>query len=67
MLETVEVNDENKNVIINDELMKAQKDDKNISPVYKVVETGIKLKSKELKEMNRESKILMRQLNNLSI
>ena len=47
--------------------MKAQKDDKNISPVYKVVETGIKLKSKELKEMNRESKILMRQLNNLSI
>ena len=67
-IESVEVNDEgNLEKIQKEELRTAQKEDKVISPVYKMIENGTKLRVYEKKAMNKMSLILLKQANKLSI
>ena len=68
MVESVEVKCDGKlEKIRKEDLIDAQKEDKVIAPVYKMIENGMKLKICEKKCMNKEYIILMKQTKKLSI
>ena len=67
-IETVELKvEDGAEKISKEDLQAAQKEDTLISPVYAMVESGVKPKAGVLKTLPRDSKILLKQLQKLSI